>query len=628
MATLGDKVRDTLQNAFDRAAHTLFDAMESVMQPHIAPSIQTLLDNPEIPSEIKALAKESTGKKSFAWFPVLGAIAFMTLYPALQAAFSGRLRRATYYGNRLFRPARFDPLSLSEARLRGFLDKAKFDDVLSDLGWSVEDIETYEKLLEQLPNPQDLIRMELREVFRPEFRPGLLTPPPSKDFYKWMDKLGFKPEWADSYWAAHWVLPSVGQGYEMFHRIKEFTEADLRTLLRRQDVLQEYHDNLIKIAYRPFTRVDVRRMFTLRILDRGGVKQAYLDIGYDEERAEKMTEFTVKFEAGKERDLTKSDILSAYRKKSIDLDTAREYLQEIDYSDDDIDFLFAKEDAGQEVAERDLSVSHYQSLYLTGILEKPAVTAALAELGFSKEEIALLFRLWDLEKMVKVRQPTKAELVHWLYEAIINMETFRKEMADIGYPVKHIDRYVKEYLADQLAEAQKEEDRARKEKERVEKAEFKTTYETNRAKIDVDIAQTRVFIASALKQLLELGTNVEQRRLEELALRERQALARLTLEQSQEIANLRLELRIALRGISKEEKAELERAALEEIQAIEVMTSEERAKVSDIALEERAEVRKEILESLRKLRLDILAARKKIEGFNLQKAHLKLEFLE
>ncbi|GAI28470.1 unnamed protein product, partial [marine sediment metagenome] len=31
-------------------------------------------------------------------------------------------------------------------------------------------------------------------------------------------KAGLPPEQAENYWASHWVLPSILQGYEMLHR--------------------------------------------------------------------------------------------------------------------------------------------------------------------------------------------------------------------------------------------------------------------------------------------------------------------------------------------------------------------------------------------------------------------------
>jgi hypothetical protein len=169
--------------------------------------------------------------------------------------------------------------------------------------------EAMSKYTPMIPGAGDLVRFELREVFRPEMRKEQLSPPPSEDFYKWMRYQGYDRYWADSYWAAHWELPSVSQAYEMFQRLRPgrvppehvFTEKDLRDLLKRLDILPAYHDRLIRIAYRPISRVDIRRMYRLGVLTEDGVKQAFLDLGYSPEDAEAMTRFTVLYETPEEK---------------------------------------------------------------------------------------------------------------------------------------------------------------------------------------------------------------------------------------------------------------------------------------------------------------------------------------
>ncbi|GAI91377.1 unnamed protein product, partial [marine sediment metagenome] len=138
-----------------------------------------------------------------------------------------------------------------------------------------------EKLAKRIPGPGDLVTFALREVWRPDLRPELLSPNAPGRYYELMAKQGYSREFAEDYWASHWVLPSVRQGFEMFWRIPEFTETDLRALLTRLDILPRYHDNLMAIAYAPWTRVDIRRMHKVgTIPDRAGLERAYGDIGY------------------------------------------------------------------------------------------------------------------------------------------------------------------------------------------------------------------------------------------------------------------------------------------------------------------------------------------------------------
>ncbi|GAI61105.1 unnamed protein product, partial [marine sediment metagenome] len=164
---------------------------------------------------------------------------------------------------------------------RGDYGITEFRNALYKHGYSREDTASLEKLAKRIPGPGDLVTFALREVWRPDLRSELLSPNAPGRYYELMAKQGFGREFAEDYWASHWVLPSVRQGFEMFWRIPEFTEGELRALLTRLDILPRYHDNLMAIAYAPWTRVDIRRMHKVGVIpDRAGLERAYGDIGY------------------------------------------------------------------------------------------------------------------------------------------------------------------------------------------------------------------------------------------------------------------------------------------------------------------------------------------------------------
>jgi hypothetical protein len=148
---------------------------------------------------------------------------------------------------------------------------------------------------EQWPNVQpeagDLIRFGVREVFIPEELERLTKPPPPRDFYTYMKRLGFKEFWADAYWAAHWVRPSIS----------ELNQALYRDIIKSEEWIKEVRLNdlapysipwLQKIIYSPYTRVDIRRMWDMRVVTEEEVKTNYKWLGYDEEHATRMTLWT------------------------------------------------------------------------------------------------------------------------------------------------------------------------------------------------------------------------------------------------------------------------------------------------------------------------------------------------
>lgn len=183
------------------------------------------------------------------------------------------------------------------------------DPSLSNLGTELRRIgihpnynHLYKELAYQIPPVADIITMAVREAFTPAIaaRFGQYEDLPS-EFVEWVGKKGLSREWAERYWAAHWSLPSPQQGFEMLHR-GVIGEADLNMLMRALDIMPFWRDKLIQIAYRPLSRVDVRRMFALGVLDVSGVRKAYTDIGYNDYNADLMTQFTIRYTEGiKER---------------------------------------------------------------------------------------------------------------------------------------------------------------------------------------------------------------------------------------------------------------------------------------------------------------------------------------
>lgn len=193
-----------------------------------------------------------------------------------------------------------------------------------------------------MPSASDLVRFELREVFRKDDRIEQVSPiiddevaTTSQVFIDSMQRLGYNQYWADSYWAAHWELPSVGQGFEMFQRLRAgrvkphlvFDAKELRTLLKKLDILPKYHQQLTEIAYVPFTRVDVRRMYKLEVLDFQGVVEAYQDIGYSLEKATQLAEFTRKDVDDDDIVSIRSRLITAYEDGIVKRDVLDKYVK-------------------------------------------------------------------------------------------------------------------------------------------------------------------------------------------------------------------------------------------------------------------------------------------------------------
>lgn len=264
-----------------------------------------------------------------------------------------------------------------------------------------------------IPGTSDLVRMELREVFRDDERLEQLDPPPSETFIKFMREQGFDRFHSESFWAAHWELPGVQVAFEMFHRLRpgvvskelQFTREDLKKLLKRLDVLPQFHDQLIAIAFRPLTRVDVRRMWRIGIFrDKSELTSAYLNLGFSPEDAGRMTEFTVKFLEPEDRALTKSDTLKAYIEDILTEDQTIDALESIGFDTADIEILLNIASERKLKATRDdeegklPSKSELDAMFRLEIVNEEKYTELLKKVGFKGDILELVVKLEKAQK--------------------------------------------------------------------------------------------------------------------------------------------------------------------------------------------------------------------------------------
>jgi len=316
------------------------------------------------------------------------------------------------------------PGVVQDALNRGFIDESQADFYLEKAGYGDPAKHALLELRNIIPGPTDLVRMAVREVFNPQLRQELTLdaefPAPFAD---WAAKLGISEEWAGNYWAAHWDLPSPSQGYEMLHR-GLITDQQLADLLKALDYAPVWRDKLQAISYNPITRVDLRRLFKMGIITEAQVKDGYKALGYNDERAGWLTEFTKRYygpdEGGELKefaDLAQSTIRLGYRRHVLSREEALDKLVEAGYSEDVADFLLTLDDVqlgirpdlDADVDVRELTSSVILTAYRDRIWDRDRVYTELQALGYlpgtaelllSLEDYKLQRELTDLEETV------------------------------------------------------------------------------------------------------------------------------------------------------------------------------------------------------------------------------------
>lgn len=398
---------------------------------------------------------------------------------------------------------------------RGDLPEGELDNELIARGWPDDRIAQIKQATELRPGIQDIITQAVREAFTPdivrEFQLDAELPPV---YVEEAQKLGLPREFAERFWFAHWVLPSLSQGFEMFHRLRDpaspthFSLDDLRTLVKTQDISPFFRDRLIEIAFAPFTRVDVRRMFRDGVLNEQQVQDAYKDIGYDETKSEQLTAWTVRQARGGQKDLTRAALVSGFKKKVLSRDQAKEGLIGIGFDEMEAEFWLSLADFDIAEERADMVIDGVEFLFINGLITQSEVYDKLGPLNLPGEQVEDLLTLWNLRREAKTRIPTRGELETFYERDIITEDLFRQGLIELRYTPEQLEWYIDKSDLDIAAAAEKEAERAAREEERIQARATASEFAQTRAALSTQIAELRLNKAEltlAIKEAVDPG---------------------------------------------------------------------------------------------------------------------------
>ncbi len=302
----------------------------------------------------------------------------------------------------------------------------------------------YQELAYQIPPIADIITMAVREAFTPEIAAkfGQYEDYPSA-LEEWSAKKGLSKEWSERYWAAHWSLPSINQGFDMLHR-GIINKDELNMLLRALDVMPFWRDKLTGIAFRRLSRVDIRRMYRVGVLTEGEVLEAYLELGYNDRDAKRMSDFTVKQVLATQSKFTARDIIAAYSKYMITRPETESLLKEVGVRDENIAFIVSTAEYKRTWELTESRISAIRNLYRKQVYTADKARAELLKLDMPAKRVDVMMEQWYIDEKDKAaRNWTTAQTLSFMQDGLITLERGKQELTDIGYDAEHIEVYLK-----------------------------------------------------------------------------------------------------------------------------------------------------------------------------------------
>lgn len=327
---------------------------------------------------------------------------------------------------------------------RGEISEDEADNQLRKMHLDDPAIDAAKKATLYFPSPPDLIRWAVREVYTPDIlsKFGAMEDLPDK-YLQEASKAGLREEHAKNYWAAHWELPSAQMGYQMLHR-RIIDKDTLKLLLRSLDVMPFWRDKLVQLSYNPLTRVDVRRMYKLGVLNEDEVNESYLDRGYSPENAIRMTEFTVAYEADELTGVTRASVMSSYQKGIITSEQLKSYLEGFGYPEGVVDFWMSIARYDKESNVLDIVVTEIKQRYLSGMYTMSQARNELLKYDLPASYVSQILGELEVKQSQKVKIPSRSDLESWLKLNIIKDTEYSKRMIKLGYTKHDIELYLTE----------------------------------------------------------------------------------------------------------------------------------------------------------------------------------------
>lgn len=374
-----------------------------------------------------------------------------------------------YYLLEMYKPK----LTIGEiinAYLRGLISENDFNLMLKEHGLADRDIDVLKGLMWSYPSPTDFIRFAVREVFTKdkETQEALSAEFPD-DIVEYAEKAGMRKEVLEWYWKAHWDLPSPTQIYEMLHRLNpevlkvrgsaykdlgldisklETTIDTVKQFLKQADYDLRWRDRLVAISYSPLTRVDLRRIYELGLIDDNELLARLMEVGYTKKDAELMVEFYKTYRQEEVRLWTKTEIRNLLYYGLVNDAEAVVLLKRIGYTEEDAKTLVELWKA--KLAEKDMrEIQKYvRDAYALGEITRAEAEKRLRAVGLSEEVINIVLDKEDARRLSSVKLPSTSTVVKWLKAGIITEAEARKILEEINVKSEYIEYYIAEAKVD------------------------------------------------------------------------------------------------------------------------------------------------------------------------------------
>ncbi|GAI73709.1 unnamed protein product, partial [marine sediment metagenome] len=199
-------------------------------------------------------------------------------------------------------------------------------------------------------------------------------------------------EWANKYWFSHWIQPGRYELGEL-HARELVDDTIVKNAYRTMGYSPYWQEKLLELVKRPWTRVDVRRMWDMGTINEEQLRKAYHTLGYYDEWLDGMVLWTKVYVAF-------PDLIARWSKGWITEDDVRGELTGLGMPAERVEEMIQTKkkavDAGKVDEERALTKSEIYTGVKKGVISRDEGMELLEDLNYTMEQ-AIILSLYPLE---------------------------------------------------------------------------------------------------------------------------------------------------------------------------------------------------------------------------------------
>lgn len=310
------------------------------------------------------------------------------------------------------------------------------------------------KATEAMPSVSDIVRFMVRDADDNTVAERYGTDAQLKEKYgaqlqSWAKGQGITDDVMKYYWRSHWEIPSNTALFEMLHRLRPnrtgqgltggitVNSTDIKDALVVNDVLPFWAERLMEISYKPLTRTDAQRAYFIDALSENELKDSYLDLGYNNDNADRLIRFTNQLKAKRKQTTGGTEkvpaVIKYYKNWLIGATEATQRLRNSGLSETAAKEALAIANVQRKNDSQIKCIAGVKSQYKRYIIDDIEARRDLTDLGVALENVNPLVNNWKCERASKPKELSAGQVCSAYQNNLINDVEYRRRLGAIGY---------------------------------------------------------------------------------------------------------------------------------------------------------------------------------------------------